>query len=179
MDSFCEQLVKKQNSMADYLKVGGLALGALALSVFLFTAALVTNFMVLIVLGVLILVGSCWLITGMSTEYEYIVTNTDLDIDKIMGKRQRKRLITLKLPQAEQFGVYTGNEGDGVQATVIATDGTGVNAYYLIANHKTHGKTMLVFSPDKRTVTTILDNLPHKVKTAAKLHFNEKDNLEE
>lgn len=42
------------------------------------------------------LYGGYILITNMSVEYEYIVTNGEMDIDKIIAKRRRKRLITVK-----------------------------------------------------------------------------------
>lgn len=118
------------------------------------------------------LFGLVWLLTGMSYEYEYILTNDDLDIDKITGKRKRKRLITLKMNTVEEFGIYDGSNGTNADATVIASDGTNINAYYLIAKHKTHGRTMLIFSPDARMVEMILTTLPYKVKQEATQRIN-------
>ena len=117
----------------------------------------------------------------MSYEYEYILTNEDLDIDKIIGKRKRKRLITLKLNTAEEFGIQDGTNGENAEATVIASDGTNINSYYLIAKHKTHGRTMLIFSPDERMVGMILETLPYKVKQEAKqkIGTNSADTAEE
>lgn len=171
MDTFGEQLIKKKMTGSDIAKIGCLAVGGLVLASACMVLSFTSGFMVLTLVAVGVLFGLVWLISGMGCEYEYIVTNEDLDIDKISGKRKRKRLITLKLNCAEAFGVYDGSQGEGVQATVIASDGTGINAYYLIAQHKTHGATMLIFSPDERTISMILNNLPHKVKAEAKLHI--------
>ena len=179
MDIFGEQLVKKRASTSDWLKKIFLTLGALVLAMALMTVSLSTGFMVLTFIAVGVLFGAVWLLGGMSYEYEYIVTNDDLDIDKISGKRKRKRLITIKLNTAESFGVYDGSQGEGVAATVMATDGTGVNAYYLIAKHRTHGQTMVIFSPDERMVQLILSALPHKVKASARLHFKPETQSEE
>ncbi len=173
MDSFGEQLVKKQTSSADILKKVAIAGGGLLLSTALMTVSFFTRLYALTLLAVGIIFGMGWLLSGMGCEYEYIVTNQDLDIDKIMGKRKRKRLITVKLDTVEDLGVYDGSQGDDAQATVIASDATGINAWYLIAHHKTHGRTMLIFSPNKRTVRLIANGLPHKIKSKLDLPDDE------
>ncbi len=179
MDSFGEQLVRKQTTTADILKRVGIAAGGLVLAAGFMTLSFLTNFMVLTFISVGIIFGMVWLLTGLSCEYEYIVTNEDLDIDKITGKRKRKRLITIKLTSTEALGVYDGSQGENVQATVIATDGTGLNAWYLIANHKNHGRTMLLFTPDKRTVSLIANGIPHKLKAQLNLPKDEDEQEEE
>ena len=78
----------------------------------------IRGFMILTMLSVGALFGLVWLLTGMSYEYEYILTNDDLDIDKITGKRKRKRLITLKMNTVEEFGIYDGTNGANADATV-------------------------------------------------------------
>ena len=138
MDTFGEQLVKKETTSADWIKRIAIALGGLALATVLMWLSFFTGFMVLTMLSVGVIFGLAWLMSGFGCEYEYIVTNEDLDIDKISGKRKRKRLITLKLNTAEEFGLYDGTQGDNAQATVIASDGTGVNNYYLLCKHNTH-----------------------------------------
>lgn len=79
----------------------------------------------------------------------------------------------------EEFGVYDGTNGTNADATVIASDGTNVNAYYLIAKHKTHGRTMLIFSPDKRMTEMILETLPYKIKQEAKQRIETTNQSEE
>ena len=172
LDTFGEQLVKKATTGADWAKRIGIAVLLMWLSFF-------TGFMILTMLAVGALFGLVWLLTGMSYEYEYILTNDDLDIDKITGKRKRKRLITLKMNTVEEFGVYDGTNGGNADATVIASDGTNVNAYYLIAKHKTHGRTMLIFSPDKRMTEMILETLPYKIKQEAKQRIETTNQSEE
>ena len=43
----------------------------------------------------------------MSVEYEYIFTNGDLDIDKILGREDRKRRYSVKCADMEFFEPYT------------------------------------------------------------------------
>lgn len=174
LDTFGEQLVKKMNTGADWAKKIGLAILGLLVATVLMWLSFFTGFTAFIFLSVGCLFGLVWLLTGMNYEYEYIITNDDLDIDKITGKRKRKRLITLKMNTVEEFGIYDGTNGENAEATVIASDGTNINSYYLIAKHKTHGRTMLIFSPDERMVGLILETLPYKVKQEAKQRIGTK-----
>ena len=157
MDTFGEQLVKKATTGADWAKRIGIAVLGLVLATVLMWLSFFTGFMILTMLAVGALFGLVWLLTGMSYEYEYILTNDDLDIDKISGKRKRKRLITLKMNTAEEFGIYDGTNGTNADATVIASDGTNI---------------MLIFSPDARMVEMILTTLPYKVKQEATQRIN-------
>lgn len=49
----------------------------------------------------------------MSVEYEYIVTNGEMDIDKIIAKRRRKRLITVNARTFERFGPFKESDHAG------------------------------------------------------------------
>ena len=46
----------------------------------------------------------------LSVEYEYIFTNGDLDIDKILGREDRKRRYSVKCSEMEFFEPYTNPE---------------------------------------------------------------------
>lgn len=57
----------------------------------------------------LLLVAAVWygvyrIINSRNVEYEYIVTNSELDIDKVMSKRGRKHLITIDVKNASCMG---------------------------------------------------------------------------
>lgn len=54
--------------------------------------------------------GAYWLISGMSIEYEYILTNGEIDVDKIIAQRKRKRLVTVSAKTFEAFGPYKPEE---------------------------------------------------------------------
>lgn len=60
----------------------------------------------MVILAVLVLAGGVWLLGNFNIEYEYILTNNDLDIDKVIGKRKRKRMISLDVSTAEAFAPY-------------------------------------------------------------------------
>lgn len=175
MDIFGEQLIRREVSGADWAKKIGLALGGLILSSVSMFFALATGFSILLFLAVGILFGLVWLLTGMNYEYEYILTNEDFDFDKITGKRKRNRLITIKFNTVEEFGEYDGSQGEDAQATVVATDNTGIGIYYIIAKHKTHGKTMVLFTPNDKMIGLTLQALPRKVRSETKVKMPEQN----
>ena len=174
VDIFGEQLIRRETSGADWAKRIALTVGGLALSSVSMFFALATGLSILLFLSVGILFGLVWILTGMNYEYEYILTNDDFDFDKITGKRKRNRLITIKFNTVEEFGVYDGSQGNNVNATVVATDNTGTGIYYIIAKHKTHGMTMVLFTPNERMVGLVLQALPRKVKAETKVKIEEK-----
>ena len=98
MDTFAEQLVKKNLSSAEKFKrnmilAGSVILGgiAVALSAVLSYYYLFTG----IVICAALIAGGFWFSKNTEVEYEYSVTNGELDIDKIIAKRKRKPLLSV------------------------------------------------------------------------------------
>ena len=93
MDIYREQIVPKSPTKMDTLKkicVGFIAI-MLAAVLFLLSGFFNLTFIGLIFAGVFIYFGF-YLISSFDTEYEYIVTNGEIDIDKIIAKRKRKKI---------------------------------------------------------------------------------------
>ncbi|MCH5200443.1 MAG: hypothetical protein J1F60_05730 [Oscillospiraceae bacterium] len=168
MDHYNEQMVRKQTEAKEiFLRALIVASALLLVTVSLFAAALF-GFTPLILVAVGVIYLAYILFSGTFLEYEYIVTNNDLDIDRISGKRKRKRLITVKLNTVNEWGEYTGKEGSGVSATVMASDASGYDAWYIIADHSKYGKIMVIFTPTEETVSNINFGVPHSVKKKLK-----------
>ena len=173
MDHYNEQMVQKQTQPKDVLlRILIVTAGLLLVFVSVF-ASVLFQFTPLVLISVGILYLAYILFTGTFTEYEYIVTNNDLDIDRIIGKRKRKRLITVKLNTVTQWGEYTGKEGNGISTTVMASDASGNGSWYIIADHSNHGRLMIIFSPSKKTINNINFGVPHSAKK--KLNFKTED----
>lgn len=163
MDHYNEQLVTKATDSTDILKRVAIGVGLLAVTILSVFGILMFGTTMLIIIPI----GGCYLayilFTGTFTEYEYIVTNEDLDIDKIIGRRKRKRLITLKLNTVSQWGEYTGSQVPA-DTTVIATDGRGQGDRYIVANHDKYGKVAVIFTPTEETLININFAVPHSLK---------------
>ena len=103
--------------------------------------------------------------TGIDTEYEYILTNGDLDIDKITGKRKRKRLLSTKIGDFTAFGkLEEAPEAADKVTTVLITDGTNEGAYYADFRHQSAGNVRLIFTPNEKTMEGVKMFLPRQLK---------------
>lgn len=164
MDHYNEQLIKKNADTRDIAIRVLICLATAAVIALSVTGAVMFGFTPIIIIGI----GACYLayllLTGTSVEYEYIVTNNDLDIDKISGKRKRKRLITVKLNTVTEWGVYEEGKGKGAAATVLASDGSGTGLWYIMAKHEKHGDVMVIFNPTETTAVNINYGVPYGVR---------------
>ncbi len=172
MDIFVEQIVKKNLSGKDK------AMKALILAgVCILSAACVFVFMFVLPamgMGLLLLAGICYggyyLMTNFDCEYEYIVTNGEIDVDKIIAKRKRVRLITAKAPTFEAFGEYTDSTPDAAESvTVVYAAGddegdAGAKNYYADFKHASAGDVRLIFTPEERVIEAITPFLPAAVR---------------
>lgn len=170
MDHYNEQLVRKLSEPKD-MAVRVLIIFVNLVVIFItVTAMILFGFLPLIIVAG----GACYLaymlMSNTFIEYEYIVTNNDLDIDKIAGKRKRKRLVTVKLNTVRDWGEYTGKEQVNVNATVMASDASGYDAWYLVAEHEKHGTILVIFTPTEETLSNINFGVPHGIRK----NFSEK-----
>lgn len=178
MDHYNEQLVKKQTEALDIVKRVLIIAGTLLIACLCIYSALAFRFLPLIVLVFGVFYLSWYLITATSVEYEYIVTNNEMDIDKIVGQRKRKRLITIKLNTVTEWGKYTEEKNHGADATVMASDATGMGAWYLLAKHDKYGNVMVIFTPTRETTANINHGVPY-AQRKKDLVFDEQEENEE
>ena len=173
MDNFCEQLVEKRKSGADIFKMITLSLGLLiGAGVSFFVSFFYENMSFMLIIGVGLLALGAWLVSGMGIEYEYTITNNEMDIDKIIGRRKRKRMITVDLSQAEDFDVYPSDKDIDADTTVHASTGLENDARYLLVQHSSYGKVKVIFNPNEKTREAIAQELPKTLR--AKLENNGK-----
>ena len=163
MDNIAEQLVEKRSTGADTAKKILISAAALILASFFMYLAMMGAF-TMVIFAVLVLAGGVWLLGGFGIEYEYIVTNNEMDIDKIIGRRKRKRMITVDISQAEDFAPYPSEQDTQVDATVHAYSGSETDAYYLIAKHSSYGTVKLIFNPNEKIREAIMQELPNALR---------------
>lgn len=98
MDIFCEYIVRHKKSIKDYLIMAGVDVAAVILvfAVLLFYRY-TFGFGFFIIAA--IIYGAYILIRSRFIEYEYALTNNELDIDKIMAKKKRKHILTVDFKQ--------------------------------------------------------------------------------
>lgn len=168
MDTFNEYLVKKKPSKSDNIQKMFIGIGATFLALALFFAA--TGFLNSMGIGLILsaaaLYGGYYLMSNMEIEYEYIVTNGEVDIDKIIGRKKRKRLVTINAKDFTAFGEYKTimHNPSNINTTIMAHDGEIENAYYAEFNHGTLGQTRLIFSPNDKIIAGIKPYLSRLIK---------------
>ena len=119
--------------------------------------------MLLVVAGAIY--GGYKLISLLSIEYEYIYTNGDLDVDKIVAKSNRKRMVSIKCSEVEKYGEYKGQPAPGsVKATHIFCNPDSEGQVYLIAKDRNLGNVMIVLAPNDRIRTELEKAIPRLAK---------------
>ena len=160
MDTFVEQIVAIKKTSKTWMAYIGIAIAAILLM------TIVTMFLgsLFIVFDALILFGAYKLYSMLNVEYEYIITNSTMDIDKIIAKSSRKRVVSFDLSAVVRIEKYTDNLPVSIQKNCFfACNQNDENAYVLI--YKTEGKPQqaFVFAPDERMINGMKNFLPRHV----------------
>ena len=157
MDIFCEYIVKKKISAVDVLKLFGIGLSAFVVASLLFFFA--TPFfgpgVGLVLVFITFYFAYIWA-KMIYIEYEYALTNNELDIDKIMGRSRRKRVITVDFKNAEicacvddeNFKTEYENH-NGIKKIINATGKSEYNTYFVDFNGE-DGKIRVLFQPNDK-----------------------------
>lgn len=173
MDVYLEYLVKKKSTVQSILLTTLIIIGTVILTIALFYASLlVRGLSFLFLLAIAGFIYGAWYLLGtLRVEYECIVTNGEMDVDKIMAQRKRKRLVTVKFKDIEIMAPVNGEHKHEFENQSVATKidasacPTDKDAYFLIINHSKKGMLRLIFTPDKRIINSAKMFAPRKVFT--------------
>ena len=180
MDVFTEYMVKKQKSGKDvFLQIlcGVSAVAVIVVALILIPivtlqfgqiGSMYTMLAPLIALGAGY--GAWYLISSMNVEYEYILTNGEMDVDKIIARRRRKRMLTVNARKFEAFGNYRAQDHAGkdyASRVYACTSPDDPGNYYAVLTHATLGKTLLVFTPNDRVLEGLRSYIPRQAGGSA------------
>ena len=147
MDTFFEQInpIKKNAKM--WLLFAAITVVAVALLVF---CVLVFD-RYGIVFDFLIIYGAYTLYKKLSVEYEYIVTNDSFDVDKIIGKSSRKRVLSFEIPDISKLNRcdFSSIPQGNFAKKIIACNKTDSPIYSLVVKGR-QGESLLIFSPNEK-----------------------------
>ena len=161
MDSFFEQIVKKKKGFSEWAIIFGTLLLAL---VVLALAWLMNILPIIVTVGVIY--GAWWLITTRNVEYEYCVTNGDIDVDKIVARRKRTRLVSVSGRKVRALAPYDPTKplGKFQRTLLLAPSAKEEGLWYFTYHSKKNGDTLVVFMPDDRVLGALYDGLPKLVQ---------------
>ena len=160
MDTFFEQLITIKKTAKSYLACFGITVAALIIiaAAFLFLRPL------FIIIAALVVFGAYKLYAMTNIEYEYIITNSSMDIDKIIAKSSRKRILSFDLSAVERVEKYTGsNNPDLLKDCVFACNVTDSDTYLMIIKNKKGGTSSVVIAPEERMKAAMLKFMPKYV----------------
>lgn len=158
MDSFFEQIVKKKKGAGEWAVIVAVLVAAAALLVLVVMFAA----MYIIIVGVGIVYGAWWLASTQNVEYEYCVTNGDIDVDKIVARRKRTRLVSVAGRKIRALAPYDPQKplGKFQRTVMVAPSLKEEGLWYFTYHSKKNGDTLVVFQPDDRVLGAFYEGLP-------------------
>lgn len=165
MDTFFEQLIRiKLNSKAKFM-VGAIIFVDVLIVAFLLIFALAFAPAIILLIVIAAIYGAYKLINMLVVEYEYIYTNGDLDVDKIVAQSSRKRIVSIKCSEVEKYGEYKGQPAPGsVKNTFVFCNPDSEGQVYLIARDRNLGMVMIVLAPEERLRAELEKAIPRLAK---------------
>lgn len=159
MDMFVEQIIYRKKTKSQV---------ALAVLIMALTSILVVMLFLFLRSFALILMlplgyGMWWLLSGMNIEYEYCITNGDIDIDRIIARRKRERVVSVSINKLESAGRYDPKKWQGrqVDRVVFAAPSEKEEGLYCFSyRSKKRGHTLVVFQPNERVMDAFVKALP-------------------
>jgi hypothetical protein len=165
MDTFIERLVTKKRTSKDTLTSIGIVIAAIVLSVIILFIPIINSFAPVLIVAIIYFAYIFMKSTNL--EFEYSVTNGDIDVDKIIAKRKRKRIfsavtkdieIIAKLKSDKYSSEYKNIRNKIEAVTTMESN----DLYFIVAPYKGE-KTIIFFEPDQRMIDAFKSRIPRKV----------------
>lgn len=175
MEVFIEQLVKKQTDGMVTLKRVGIVLAVVLITLFVvFFGGLLGP---LQAFGFLIVVGAAyggWYLLNMTKlEYEYINTNGDIDIDKIVAQSKRVRVCSFKGSDVEAVGRYDASQQKNKKYARVVNasenENDTKNTWYATYRDPKYGNTLVLFTPNEKFLESFKKSLPRPMQANVQL----------
>ncbi len=160
-EAYVEWLVKRKTPGYNYLLKGLLAF----VCVLAFLIAMTTPFGFIVLLAVVVAMYFIW--PMFSVEYEYLIVNDQISVDKIMGQTRRKKVWEAVLEDIELIGPR-----DAYQVKDLQKQGMKVLDFtsrepnkrvYAIMQQKAGETTQILFEPNDRILDHLRQRAPRKV----------------
>ena len=167
MDTFFEQIISIKKTGKTVAALIGIWLATFVVCFLLFFTGFFGVLTFLLIAGVIY--GAFKLSCLLNVEYEYIVTNGTMDIDKIINKSSRKRLISFELQTVSRIERYNPALLNSVNSkdVLIACNKDDANAYLMVSSTEGKNTNYLVFAPDERLRSAVVKFVPMFVANSA------------
>lgn len=164
MDTFIEKIVRRQKKTKDRLMTSGLVFLGFVLFIVVLNIPFLQTFNIFILAA--IVYGIYYLSSSTNIEYEFILTNDELDIDKIVSRRKRKRVFSascknfdvLARVSSEKYAQETRNIKKRIEAISSINS---PDVFFATLNYKGE-RTVVLFEPDERMINLFKTYIPKK-----------------
>ena len=162
-DLYSELLVKKEPTAKDSIvKYGMIVLTVLAVGAGLFISP------ILLLVAVALGVASYFVIPRTDLEYEYLFVNGEFDIDMVMSKSKRKKIMSMNLSEADlvapldshRMDYYNGNSR---LKTLDYSSGNPEHKRFAIIMKAGGENSRIIIEPDDEMAKAIKNTAPSKV----------------
>lgn len=160
---FMEKIVKRKRTGLDMAINTGIVLACIVLS--LAAIVFVPSF------GLFLAAGLCygtWFLLGQrNVEFEYALTNGELDIDRIVARRRRKRVFSAHSKEFEmvapQKSVYWSKEYRDLKKVLNTTAGQDAEGVWFIVTPIGGERGVVLFQPTAAMIDAMWHTNPRKV----------------
>ncbi len=160
MDSFCEQILKqsmdgKRIAIIVSTVAAALVLSAVSLFFFMwmfFPIAALSGF------------GIYWVASMQSWEVEYAVTNGDIDIDRIIARRDRKKIVRVRGEKIESLLPVSMIEPTQKFDRVVMAARSKSTATWAFTYQGKMGSTLVLFEPNDEVLEALCKGLSRTVR---------------
>ena len=165
MDIFLEKIVKRKKTALDTAIIGGIVVLSLLLIMITSSFKVLQSFSLFIIVAIGYI---CYMfIRSRSIEYEYIVTNGDLDIDMITAQRKRKRIFSGNCKDFDVVAKLTSGQYDhymqSIKKRILAISSMESKDVYFASLIKDGQKTLVFFEPHAKMIESFKKYIPRKV----------------
>jgi len=171
MDTFVEQIVPKQKGAKEFAVIGGCVFAALMMLLVLLPLLFEFIGMMGLFLVMGIFYGMWWLLSSLNREYEYSVTNGDIDVDEIIARRKRRRLVSVsgdKIESLEPFSEQAFAARPFDRRVIVAPSVKASDLWCFTYRSKKNGHTLVVFQPEQRVLNALIPGLSALVQRETK-----------
>lgn len=163
MDTFIEKIVRKKKDYKDYLIIALVLIVAAVL--ILFAIPLLGTMGLAFIAGIIYL--AYLFTTTRNVEFEYAVTNGDLDIDKIVAQRKRKRVFSANCKAFEVVAKvksehFTPQYRSFKNQIDCSSSKESDDVYFIVLNYNNE-QTVVFFEPSEKMLQSFKTFIPRKV----------------
>ena len=162
-DSYIEVLIERDRNKTYFLE----KIVSYVLAIMLFFLTFITGSTLFLIGGTLLGIVGIFVIPNPDYEFEYLLLNKELSVDKIIAKSKRKSLASYDLNKMEIMCPLNSHELDryrnnNIMVKYFSSDKEGITPY-VIVYHGENGDELVYVEPDERFISAVKNLFPRKV----------------